>query len=77
MLFSLLSPLYSLVSFPLDSIQVLSSRRFRLPTTCEGDGAAAQVYELRSRRYFAFGVHCYHPHHFIFCRISSKLEKVF
>lgn len=54
--FSLVPPPYSTISFPL-GIHVLSSRRFRLPTTCEGDGAAVQLYELRSRRYFAFGVH--------------------
>lgn len=55
--------------------RVLFSRRFRLPTTCEGDGAAApsSLYESRPRRYFAFGVHCYHP---ILRRFSSKLEKI-
>lgn len=49
-----LSVLLSLSLF-LVSIRVLF-QRFRLPTTCEGDGAAARLYESRLRRYFAFGV---------------------
>lgn len=64
------------IPFPLGDIQVLTSRRFRLPTTCEGDGTAAQLYELRSRRYFAFGIHRYHSRRFISHRSSSKLEQV-
>jgi len=32
---------------PLISNRVLFSRRRRLPTTCEGDGAAARLYESR------------------------------
>lgn len=48
------------------SIRVLFSRCFRLPTTCEGDGAAAWLYESRPRRYFAFGVHFYYPYRLSF-----------
>lgn len=71
-----LASLYTLVSLsPVWYPRVFFSRRFRLPTTCEGDGAAASssLYESRPRRYFAFGVHCYHP---ILRRFSSKLEEI-
>lgn len=70
--FSRLS-IYSRLPFSSWYPRVFFSRRFRLPTTCEGDGAAASssLYESRPRRYFAFGVHCYHP---ILRRLSLKLE---
>lgn len=53
-------------SFPLDAFV------YQLPAKV----TEQQLYELRSRRYFAFSVYYYHSHRFILCRSSLKLEEV-